>query len=219
MPSATATAGGVLLTCDIARVEDNIVLTYSVANQSRAAVVVMDAAPTLDLSTGRRSANESSVTTWLGEDGQAHVLKGTPPLPGSADPEFPILPLGVRLDPGKRLERRHAERLPLTEHSPYVPMDLLDKYRLAPIQGVALTIEVLPALPGLVAEAREIARGWWRVGDPEAAAGLALRLTCAFRARGLFMLARKDDYPRPVLPNPTAAPDPGPAEDPAGSAV
>lgn len=210
MPSTSATAGDVTLTCDIARVEDSIVFTYSLTNQGRGAVVVMDAAPTQDLATGRRGANESSVTTWLGEDGQAHVLKGTAPLPAAADPEAPILPLGVRLEPGKRLERRHAERLPLAEHSPYVPPENLREYRMVPIQGVALTVEVLPALPGLVAEARDIARGWWRVGDAEAAAGLALRLTCAFRARGLFMLARKDDYPRPAPPKPAAPPEAAP---------
>jgi Ca2+/Na+ antiporter len=95
--------------------------------------------------------------------------------------------------------------MPLAEHSAYVPTANLREYRMAPIQGVALTVEVLPALPGLVAEARDIARGWWRVADPEAAAGLVQRLTCTFRARGLFMLARKDDYPRPVLPPPAAA--------------
>ncbi len=87
---------------------------------------------------------------------------------------------------------------------------MLSEYRLAPIQGVALTVEILPALPGLIAEARDIARGWWRVSDPEAAAGLAQRLTCAFRARGLFMLARLDAYPRPEPPPPAA---------PAGSEV
>jgi hypothetical protein len=200
MPSATATAGDVTLTCDIARVGDDIVFTYSLANAGRGAVVVMDAAAVADAATGRSSAAAGAVTTWLGEDGQAQVLKGTPPLPATADPEAPPVALGVRLEPGKRLERRHSERLPLAEHSPYVPVDTLDKYRLAPIQGVALTVEVLPALPGLVAEARDIARGWWRIVDPEAAAGLALRLTCAFRARGLFMLARRDDYPRPALP-------------------
>lgn len=200
MPSTSATAGDVTLTCDIARVEDRIVFTYSLANQGRGAVVVMEAAPVADAATGRRSADAGAATTWLGEDGQAHVLKGTAPLPATADPEAPILALGVRLEPGKTLERRHAEPLPLAEHSPYVPPGNLREYRMVPIQGVALTVEVLPALPGLVAEARELGRGWWRIVDPEAAAGLSLRLACAFRARGLFMLARRDDYPRPALP-------------------
>jgi len=206
VPNTTATARDVTLSCDVARVGDEIVFSYSLANAGREAVVVLEAAALRDAATGRAAA----ATTWLGEDGQTHELKGTPPLPASADPETPPVARGVRLEPGKRLERRHAERLPLAEHSPHVPLDTLDNYCLAPIQGVALTVEVVPALPGLVAEAREIARGWWRVADPEAAAGLAQRLTCAFRARGLFMLARKDDYPRPALPKPAA---------PEGSAV
>ena len=197
MPITTATAGDITLTCDIAREGDNIVFTYSLANQGRATVLVMDASPVANLATGRRSANANAVTTWLGTDLHAHVLKGTAPLPPTAYPEAPILPLGVRLEPGKRLDRRHIERLPLAEHSPYIPIGLLSEYRLAAIQGVALTVEILPALPALVAEARDIARGWWRVSDPEAAAALAQRLTCAFRARGLFMLARLDAYPRP----------------------
>ena len=197
MPIITATLGDITLTCDIAREGDTIVFTYSLANQGRAAVLVMDASPLADLVTGRRRADADAVTTWLGADNQAHVLKGTAPLPPSADPEAPILPLGVRLEPGKRLDRRLSERLPLAEHSPYIPIGVLSEYRLAAIQGVALTVEILPALPGLIAEARDIARGWWRVSDPEAAAGLVQRLTCAFRARGLFMLARLDAYPRP----------------------
>lgn len=216
MPSATATVGEVTLTCDIARVDDSIVFTYSLANAGRGAVLVMDAAPVRDPATGRSRADAASVTTWLGGDGHAHVLKGTAPPAEGADPEAPILPLGVRLDPGKRLERRLAERLPLAEHSPYVPVGVLSEYRFAPIQGVALTVEILPALPGLVAEARDIERGLYRVSDPEAAAGLTRRLTCAFRARGLFMLVRLDGYPRPE-PAPAAPEMPEPAPD--GSAV
>ncbi len=79
----------------------------------------MDAIPVADAATGRRRADADAATTWLGADKQAHVLKGTAALPPTADPEAPILPLGVRLEPGKRLERRHTERLPLAEHSPY----------------------------------------------------------------------------------------------------
>ena len=206
MPVTTTTIGDLALTCDIARDGDAIVFTYSLANQGRAAVFVADASPLADPATGRRRADPGSATTWLGADGQAHVLKGTAPLPPTADPEAPILPLGIWLDAGKRIERRLAERLPLAEHSPYVPLGNLAEYRLAPIQGVALTVEVLPALPGLLAEARDIARGVWRIADGEAAAGLAQRLTCAFRARGLFMLARRDAYPRPAV---AAAPSPG----------
>lgn len=209
MPVTTATLGDLSLTCDIARVGDDIVFTYAVANHGRAALLVMDAYPLRNGATGRLAA-AAGATTWLGEDGQAHVLKGTAPLPPGADPEAPILPLGVRLDPGKTLERRLSEHLPLAEHSPYVPLGNVSEYRLAPIQGVALTVEVLPALPGLVAEARDIARGLWRVADAEAAAGLAQRLTCTFRARGLFMLARRDAYPRPVF---------APAASPGGTAV
>jgi len=211
MPSTTATVGDITLTCDIARVEDSIVFTYSLANAGRAAVLVIDASPVADPGTGRRRADETSVTTWLGADNHAHVLKGTAPLPDGVEPEAAITPLGVRLEPGKTIERRLSERLPLSEHSPYAPPGNLREYRLAPIQGVALTVEILPALPGLIAEARDIARGWWRVVDPEAAAGLVQRLTCAFRARGLFMLARRGDYPRPEF-----APAPAPQE---GSAV
>ena len=204
MPVTTTTLGDLALTCDIARDGDAIVFTYSLANQGRAPVFVADANPLADPATGRRRADPASATTWLGADGQAHVLKGTAPLPPTADPVAPILPLGTWLDAGKRIERRLTERLPLAEHSPYVPLGNLAEYRLAPIQGVALTVEVLPALPGLVAEARDIARGIWRVADAEAAAGLAQRLTCAFRARGLFMLARKDAYPRPAFPPPSS---------------
>ena len=202
MPITTATVGDITLTCDIARIDDTIVFTYSLANQGRAAMLVMDASPLADQATGRRTADPAAATTWLGADNHAHVLKGSAPLPEAADPESPILPLGVRLEPGKRIDRRHAERLPLAEHSPYVPVGILSEYRLAPIQGVTLTVEFLPALPGLIAEARDIARGLWRVSDPEAAAGLVQRLTCTFRARGLFMLARLEAYPRPAPPVP-----------------
>lgn len=209
MPSSTACVGDITLTCDIARVDDSIVFTYSLANQGRTAMVVMDAAPVADLATGRRHADAAAVTTWFGADAHAHVLKGTAPLPEGVEPEAAILPIGVRLEPGKTIERRLSERLPLSEHSPYAPHGNLREYRLAPIQGVALTVEILPALPGLIAEARDIARGWWRVSDPEAAAGLVQRLTCSFPARGLFMLVRLAGYPRPEIPPPA----------PTGSAV
>ena len=219
MPSATATSGEITLTCDIARVEDSIVFTYSLANQGRTAVVVMDAAPVVDLGTGKRSADAASVTTWLGADNHAHVLKGTAPLPDGIEPEAAITPLGVRLEPGKTIERRISERLPLSEHSPYAPPGNLRDYRMAAILGVALTVEVLPALPGLIAEARDIARGLWRVSDPEVAAGLVQRLTCAFPARGLFMLARLEGYKRPEPAPPAAPTPPAPDSSPGGSAV
>jgi hypothetical protein len=187
----------VVLTCDIARVDDSIVFTYALTNHSGSAVFVMDADIAIDPATQRRSANPAGATAWLGADGYAQVLKGVPAMPSGVEAEDRIMPLALRLDPGKRLERRLAQPMPLVEYSPYSPIGLLREYRLAPIQGVALNVDVLPAsAPGLVVDARDIGRPWLRVIAQESVV-LFRRLTCGFRARGLHMLARLDEYPRP----------------------
>lgn len=197
MPSTTATRDGVTLTCDIARVEENIVFTYSVANASGAAVCVMDAQPAVDPATQQRRADPAAVTVWLGADAYAQVLMGVAALPAGVDAEARIMPLGRVLGSGEHLERRIAQPMPLVEHSPYAPLGHLREYRVAPIQGVALSVDVLPAgSPGLVVPARELAGGYQRVVAQESVL-LFRRLACGFRARGLFMMVRTDDYPRP----------------------
>jgi hypothetical protein len=197
MVTATASAHDMLLTCDIARVQDSIVFSYGLTNQGGAVVFVMDADIAVDPGTQRRSADGAGATIWLAADGYAQVLKGVPALPEGVDPAERIMPVAVRLEPGKRLERRLVQPMPLVECSPYTPVGMLREYRLAPIRGVALNVDVLPAnAAGLAVEARDIGRGWWRVAAEESVL-LFARLACGFRANGLHMMVRTDDYPRP----------------------
>lgn len=197
MPTATATRDHVTLTCDIAREGDAIVFAYCLDNAGGDDVLVMDADLAIDPATQRRRADGSACTVWLGADGYAQVLKGVAALPAGVDPETRTMPLAVRLEPGKRLERRITQPMPLAEHSPYAPLANLRDYRLAPIQGVALSVDVLPiGAPGLAVDARDVGRPWLRVVAHESVM-LFHRLACGFRARGLHMMVRKDDYPRP----------------------
>lgn len=197
MPSATTTRDDITLTCDIARVEDSIVFTYSVANGGGADICVMDAEPTVDPLTQRPGADPAAATLWRGADGYAQVLKGVASLPPGVEPETRIMPYGVLVPPGESVSRRLAERMPLAEHSPYAPVGHLREYRLMPIEGVALAVDVLPlGGPAVAVPAREIGGGYRRVVADESVV-LFRRLACGFRARGLFMLVRTDAYPRP----------------------
>lgn len=197
MVSATTTAHDVRLSCEIARVDDNIVFTYQLANQGEFEVFVMDADLAVDPATQQRSADVDAATTWLGADGYAQVLKGVPALPAGVEAQTRIMPLAARLAPGEQCERRLVQPMPLVERSPYAPPGLLREYRIAPIHGVALSVDVMqPAAPGMVVPARDVGPDWWRVTSEEDVL-VFHRLACAFRARGLHMMVRTDDYPRP----------------------
>lgn len=198
--SATAAeADDLPFDCRPAKEGDTLVFDYSITNTAPIPLYVMDAVPLADPVSGRPRVDPDSVSLWLDEEGTMRILRGVPPLPEGQDPLERIVPLAVRLAPGEKLERRIAQRLPLAEHSPYMPEGHLRDYRLVPILGVAVAVDVITAdAPGFVAaKAAGYPPGYFRL-VPDEDVLLLRRLVRAFRTKGLHALIHRGDYPRPA---------------------
>jgi hypothetical protein len=120
-------------------------------------------------------------------------------MPDAHDPQARIVPLAVRLEPGQRLSRRIVQSYPLVEHSAYFPRGPLRDYRLMPIQGAALCVDVIAAdRPGFIpVKAAGFPKGYFRLVPEDDVLNLR-RLSCSFLSRGLHILLHKGDYPRPA---------------------
>lgn len=184
--------------CRPAKDGEVLVFDCSIANHAGVPLYVMDALPMADPVSGRPLLDPDAVSLWLDEEGTMRILRGVPAMPEGQDPLERIVPLAVRLAPGETLERRITQPLPLAEHSPYVPAGHLRDYRLVPISGVAVAVDVIAAdAPGFVAtKAAGYPPGYFRL-VPEDDVLLLRRLVRGFRTKGLHALMHRGDYPRP----------------------
>jgi hypothetical protein len=198
--SATAAArDDILLTCTPGKDGDHLIFDYAVANQGGVPAYVMDVLPGIHPRTGAPTIDADAVSVWLEPDGIVQILKGVPEMPEGQDPQHRIVPLAVQLAPGERITRHLSQPSLLAEHSPYVPLGHLGDYRLRPIQGIALAVDVIPAsAPGFIAvKAAGYPPGLFRLIAQDDVL-LLRRLACAFQTRGLHVLAHAGDYPRPT---------------------
>lgn len=197
MAELTDTRHGITLACSPEKQGDTVVFTYSVTNAGTVTAFVADAAMKIDSAARTVEADPDGVTVWRGADNYAHVLKGVAELPTDRTTPGRVMPLMHALAPGARIERVLTLALPLAEHSPYFAIGNLRHYRLSEIEGVTLSLDVLPAPPPPF-EARPVpyAPDYVDVGV-RGTLPLMKRLSCAFRARGLHLMLRTDSYPRP----------------------
>jgi hypothetical protein len=190
-------ARGVTLDCQPTREGDTLVFPYTITNSSGGDIYVLDALAEMDPATGQARVNLNSAVIARGEDGFAHILRGIAPLPPDRDVSVRIIPLATRVPKGGALERRLTVELPMHEIGPYHPELPVNKYRQRDIRGVILTVHYLAAsLEGLVATPVDFAPGLFRVSTPNTV-GQTSSVSCELPARGLSILVRPDDFPRP----------------------
>lgn len=197
MPLPPTLQQDIVLTCSPEKVEDRIVLPYSLSNRGAVAVYVMDALAGMDPVSRAPVVHPGRATVWLGRDSHAHVLIGLALLPPDRDVRVRAVPVALRLEPGATLSRTIELREPLAEMSPYYAPGPVRDYRVVAIEGLTLHVDVLPlSAPGLREEPLAFAPEYTRVGANNLAAALQ-RLTVSFRTKGLHLLVRNDNYPRP----------------------
>lgn len=197
MPLPPTLQQDIVLTCSPEKVEDRIILSYTVNNRGAVAVYVMDALAGMDPVSRAPLVHPGRATVWLGRDNHAHVLIGLALLPPNRDVRVRAVPVALRLDPGATLSRTIELHEPLAEMSPYYAPGPVREYRVVAIEGVTLHVDVLPLnAPGLREERLAFAPEHMRIGADNLTAALQ-RLTVSFRTKGLHLMVRTDDYPRP----------------------
>ncbi len=199
-PLSDAPDEDIVLDCTPGREGGKLTFAYKVTNRCKVAVYVMDALAGTNPTTGRVTLDPDFVSVWLGTDGVLRLSKGMPPMPEGTAPEARIVPLAVRLQPGEQLTRHLAEPLPLAEHSPVTPCGNLRHYRLQPILGMALVVEIIREdEPTLIAtRAVGFPKIYFRLNPAEEEPLETYTLTSSFRTRALQALVRNDDYIRPM---------------------
>lgn len=191
------TDGNVTLDCQPTREGDTLVFPYKITNTSGGDIYVLDALPEFDAATGMARVNLNSAVISLGEDGFAHILRGIAPLPPGRKVSVRIIPLGTKLPTGDTLERRLTVELPMHEIGPYNPELPVNKYRQREIRGVILTAQYMAAsTEGFAAAPVDFAPGLFRVSAKNTI-GQVSSISCQLPARGLTILVRSDDFPRP----------------------
>ncbi|MGE3743264.1 MAG: hypothetical protein AB7I59_27605 [Geminicoccaceae bacterium] len=198
MTDATdAAEPGVTLTCQPGREGEVLVFPYTVINNSGGDIYVLDAVPELDPESGAPRVNLNTAVVARGEDGFAHILRGIAPLPRDRSVAMRVIPLGTRVPQGGTLERRFTLNEPLHETGPYHPDLPLSRYRLRDIKGVILTVHYLAAsAEGFGAAPVDYAAEVFRVFSKNTI-GDTRAVSCQMPARGLNILVRTDDFPRP----------------------
>lgn len=188
---------GVTLSCQPTRDGETLVFPYTLANNTGGDIYVLDALPELDATSGEVRVNLNTAVIARGEDGFAHILRGIAPLPRDRTVSVRIIPLATKLPQGATLERRLTINEPLHETGPYHPDLPVDKYRLREIRGVILTAHYLAAsVEGFGAAPVDFAPGLFRV-FAKSTVGQTSAVSCQLPARGLAILVRTDDFPRP----------------------
>jgi len=197
MPSDNPQTALVSLHCQPTRDGDALVFPYQISNGSRVDIYVMDAVPEWDADAGKAHIDANGVTIAMAADGFAHILKGIAPLPPGRSVAVRIIPLAAKVPPGGTLERRLVVGLPLHETGPYHPDLPIRQYRQREIAGIVLTVQFLPSsAEGFGAAPADIAPGLFRV-MAQNTVGSVVSVSCRFPSRGLTILQRSDDFPRP----------------------
>jgi hypothetical protein len=190
------TGKNVALNCRFEFSPEKLTVHYTVTNQSGADIYLLDAFPAVDQTSRTGYADLKGVYICEGQGGAAHLLKGIPPLPAGKTVTVRVMPLGTKLAPGARLERKFDLKLPLEEQSPYYGQLKPEDHSVSEINKVRLTVQYIPATaedfqadPAHYAPAFFIVRTKHTVGD-------AMNLDCETGVKDLTLLKRKDGFTR-----------------------
>jgi hypothetical protein len=190
-------ARAVTLDCQPTRDGETLVFSYTITNRSGGDIYVLDALPEVDPATGQARVNLNSAVIARGEDGIVHILRGIAPLPTDRSVSVRIIPLATKLPDDEALERRLTVAAPMHETGPYHPDLPINMYRQRDVRGFTLTAHYLAAsVEGFGAMTVDFAPGLFRV-FAQNTVGQVSSVSCQIPARGMFILVRTDDFPRP----------------------
>ena len=198
MPSDTTPDGAVkTLTCQPLREGDTLVFPYQIANGGRADIYVMDAVAEWDADTSKVHLNTNSVVIAQASDGFAHIMKGIAPLPADRSVAVRVIPLAGEGTAGGTLERRLEVGLPLHKTDPYHPDLPVD----ANIASGRLPGSCSPSSTvrggGGVCRCASRCRAGPVPRDGRRHRRAVVPVSCRYPSRGLTILQRTDDFPRP----------------------
>lgn len=187
----------VTLDCVPSKDGNTLRFVYRVANRSPADIYVLDVLPITEGGAAVADINRG-YAAWL-NDASATILKGIPPLP-RMPVAVRLIPLGFRVAPGAVAERRLDIPLPFAERNPYYGELPLTEYEQQDVAEVRFVVQFLRAtVEGFGQAPSDLGDNLYRVWGKNTV-GQAETLVTTFPTKGLVMLRRKDEIPRPRLP-------------------
>ena len=153
------------LTAKFDRTESEIVIEYTIKNDSRGDIYVLDAQPALNRESREGYAELKNYFLCKSGPETAVVLRGILPLP--IEPvNRRIMPLGTKVEPQGHLTRRFSVSLPLTEQNDmYVPrLDEVDKYTKDSVTSLSFRVQFIrSSVEEFKAEPASFASGFYQV--------------------------------------------------------
>jgi len=183
------------LSCQPSRVENVLRFNYTLTNQAKHDVYVLDNFPSVDPVSKQAIVNPNDAYVSLFEEGSVYVLKGIAPLPRHSV-TVRIIPLGTKLPAGSSVVRSLSLPLPLAEQGPYSGDLPLRSYEQREVNKVIFGVQFIRTTQeGFIATPAEFGDDVYRV-QTKATVHDAETLLCEFPTRSLFILTRKDDFVR-----------------------
>jgi hypothetical protein len=187
----------VALTCQIDRSEDKFSLKYTVKNNGKNEIYVLDSYPAYDSDTEKRFAESKSFYLSLREPNTAYLLRGIPPLPEDKLVTVRIMPLGTKLLPQQNIERTLEISLPLTEQNKwyYTPLEA-GQYQKTTVNLLFLEVEILRStVEGFKTEPVPFAPELFNVRGSNTG-GQAEKIRCENKIENTDFLKRTDAFTR-----------------------
>jgi hypothetical protein len=187
----------VTLDCLPSKEGNTLRFVYRVANKSAADIYILDVLPTVGAGGAQVADINLGYAAWL-NNGSATILKGIPPTP-KMPVTVRLIPLGFRIAPGATAERRLDIPLPFAERNPYFGELPLKDYDQQDVGEVRFAVQFLRAtVEGFGQAPSDLGENLFQVWGKHTV-GQAETLVVSFPTKGLVMLRRKDDIPRPNL--------------------
>lgn len=188
----------VTLDCVPSREGGALSFAYRVANAGAAPIYLLDVLPAPDPAGGEsEDAVVTAAAVW--SVGASAVIRlGLPP--ATEGTAMPRIPLGFRVEPQQSAQRRLVLPLPFAERDPTVPDGPLSAYAQHDVAEVRFAVQFLRATaPGFAAAPDErgetLSRVWCRQLPRRVET-----LVTTFPTKGLTILRRRAEGPRPPLP-------------------
>ncbi len=186
-----------VLTCHQEFLPDNLRMHYTVSNRGSKDIYLLEAYPAGAPGSKKAIADYNSVYACLKDSNVAYLLKGIPPLPEDRMVLVRIMPLGMKLAPGKSIERAFEVPLPLREQNRwYYPPLGSEGYEGVKVKALILAVQFLKStIEGFNAEPAPHGPDLFRVRGKNTV-GQAETVTCEIAVQDLQMLRRKDTFSR-----------------------
>lgn len=191
-------ARDVTVSCQIQMADNKLQLKYSVQNQSENDIYLLDAYPAVNPESREAFADVDSFYLALREPATAFLLKGIPPLPANRTVTVRVMPLGTKMEPKQKIERKLEITIPLKEQSKwyYAPLKP-EEYEETRVDKIVFNAHFLRStVEGFEAEPAEYAPGFSVVSGRHTV-GQAEKVQCNVNLEEpLKLLKRKDWFTR-----------------------